>query len=130
MPINKSDPSIRPGWTRTWYDGSGWTAADEFAAREEGWNLLINDDQITPYSLPVTDVSVLKSSTTHLGQGVYSWKPLTFDAADFMPKLLEQALSGNKTAYKALDDLMAFNDRRWKDYIPTVLALREDYGYN
>lgn len=116
-----------PGWTTPWYeDGSGWTASDEFSAREEGWNLLIADDNITPYSLPLVDASVTKSSTTYLSQGLYSWKPLTFDASEFMPKLLEKAMTGDKLAYKALY-LMAYNDRRWRDYIPTVKALRSDY---
>lgn len=108
-----------PGWTTPWYeDGSGWTASDEFSAREEGWNLLINADQISPYSIPAT---AQKSDGNFF---IYTPIP---DNADFMPKLLEKAMTGDKTAYKALY-LMAYNDRRWRDYIPTVLALKEDYG--
>jgi hypothetical protein len=118
-----------PGWTTPWYeDGSGWTASDEFSAREEGWNLLINDDQITPYLTPLKSVPV-STATSVMGQGIYSWKPLPQDGGNFMPKLLEKAMTGNKTAYKALY-LMAYNDRRWRDYIPTVTALRSDYGNN
>ena len=111
-----------------WHDGSGWTASDEFTAREEGWNLLIHDDQITPYATPMYTLPIIASAKP-LGQGVYSWKPFPVDVDDFMPKLLEKAMTGNKTAYKALY-LMAYNDRRWRDYIPTVLALKEDYGSN
>lgn len=126
MPINHKDTSIRPGWTTPWYeDGSGWTASDEFSAREEGWNLLINDDQITPYATPMTALPGV-AAIKPMGQGVYSWKPLTYDATEFMPKLLEKAMTGSKLAYKALF-LMAYNDRRWRDYIPTVKALRSDY---
>lgn len=49
--------------------------------------------------------------------------------AEFIPKLLEKAMTGDKTAYKALY-LMAFNDRRWKEYIPMVKELMKDYGSN
>ncbi len=107
----------------TWYeDDSGWTASDEFSAREEGWNLVINDDRITPYETPPTAGAIPSSP---ISGNFYVYSPLP-DNLDFMPKLLEKAMTGNKTAYKALY-LMAYNDRRWRDYIPTVLALKEDY---
>lgn len=118
-----------PGWTTPWYeDDSGWTASDEFSAREEGWNLLIRDDEITPYATTMTASDISSGSMTRMSKGVYSWSPLG-GTAEFIPKLLEKAMTGNKTAYKALY-LMAYNDRRWRDYIPTVLALKEDYGSN
>lgn len=118
-----------PGWTTPWYeDGSGWTASDEFSAREEGWNLLIRDDEITPYATTLTASGISSGNMVRMSKGVYSWSPLD-GMAEFIPKLLEKAMTGDKTAYKALY-LMAFNDRRWKEYIPMVKELMKDYGSN
>ncbi len=111
MPLLKTDSSMRPGWVREYYDGSGWTGKNEVESRQNGWSLLITMDGIA-----AVDGGFTNTTSEHLSN------PHTADFAH----LLERAMTGCQLSFKALF-LMAYNDPRYSEYRDTVEALRPTY---
>lgn len=138
--ILHEDKSMKPGWTTPFTDGSGWRGVDAVVAQSEGWTLDIAAFGIAVRRLgrakAVEPMRVVSSSSYVTSGGVtrgsvgYAIAPQfnevpTLHKEDFT-YLLELALTGNKTAYKALY-LMVGNDSRYSEYADTVKALSENY---
>lgn len=107
MPFNAPDNSHFPGMIREFTDGSGWTGADTVKAKLEGWGLHVGAAGV----LPVRRIGKSNEFGT---------------TTDALPIVLEQALSGNQLAYKALY-LMSYNDSRYAEFIPAVIEMGKTY---
>ena len=137
MAVLHTDKSIRPGWVSGYPPtGDGWNASDVINSREQGWYLDIGDFGIAVVEgtrLPklqdyyqngdgFVTLSVNGLSPTLTSQNL--GHPMSTPNA--MAKLVEQALTGNKLAFKALY-LMVANDSRYSEYQELVQTLLPQY---